>query len=158
MRSDVFFYIYPINQEVDIMSMNFEAAHEQFIQSHLDKRREERKSRLQRGHQHAEKLFLKSNWWHIRDMDRKKFSDELCREVFLSGLGWKILSFTYDDIKDRSDVVRMLLQMNLSPYLLAASPQDKPQLADNEILRLACHLARPIRPIEMIPDVLRYWS
>jgi hypothetical protein len=37
---------------------------------------------------------IKSYGPHIRDMDRKKFNDELCREVFLSGLGWRILSFT----------------------------------------------------------------
>lgn len=43
--------------------MTFEEAHAQFIQKHLKKRSGERKGRLQRGHHHAEKMFLQNVWW-----------------------------------------------------------------------------------------------
>lgn len=46
--------------------MEFEKAHELFIQSHLKKRSGERRDRLLRGHQHAEKLFAKKIWWPLR--------------------------------------------------------------------------------------------
>lgn len=43
--------------------MNFEQAHEQFVEFHLNRRSGERKGRLQRGHAHGEILFLKNVWW-----------------------------------------------------------------------------------------------
>ena len=44
----------------------FEAAHAEFIRKHLEKRTGERRGRLERGHGHAEKLFLKNVWWPLR--------------------------------------------------------------------------------------------
>ena len=45
--------------------MRFEAMHEQWLMSHLKRRSGERKSRLQRGHGHGERLFLKQVWWPL---------------------------------------------------------------------------------------------
>ena len=45
--------------------MSFEAAHEQWLLSHLKRRSGERKNRLQRGHGHGERLFLKRVWWPL---------------------------------------------------------------------------------------------
>jgi hypothetical protein len=181
------------------MDRKFEEAHDNFVQSHLIRRTGERKSRLERGHLHAEKLFLANVWWplfqnfddlhpeyevidwrntpyfidfayirsfikiaieikgyglHVRDMDRVKYSNELRREMFLKGLGWRVWSFSYDDVQQHPDVCRMLVQLNMSQYLTAQVPQGMPQIAEYEILRLGCRLARPIRPI----DVCRHFS
>lgn len=46
--------------------MNFEEAHEAFVQEHLAKRQGERRNRLERGHAHAEVLFLRNVWWPLR--------------------------------------------------------------------------------------------
>lgn len=46
--------------------MNFEQAHEAFIESHLDRRTGERRGRLERGHCHGEKLFLQKIWWILK--------------------------------------------------------------------------------------------
>ena len=46
--------------------MTFEEAHQLFIQQHLDQRTGERRSRLERGHRHAEKLFAHNIWWPLR--------------------------------------------------------------------------------------------
>jgi Uncharacterized protein conserved in bacteria len=49
-----------------IVAMNFEDMHAQWIQYHLQKRKGERKGRLERGHQTAEKLFCHNVWWPLR--------------------------------------------------------------------------------------------
>ncbi|MCU6710005.1 hypothetical protein M6D81_15015 [Paenibacillus sp. J5C_2022] len=45
---------------------DFEQAHQAFIEDHLSKRNGERKNRLERGHNHAEKLFTKNVWWKLK--------------------------------------------------------------------------------------------
>lgn len=45
--------------------MNFETAHQAFINKHLELRSGERRGRLERGHQHAEIMFLHQVWWPI---------------------------------------------------------------------------------------------
>jgi len=46
--------------------MDYEQAHEDYIQHHLACRTGERRGRLERGHGHAEALFLRNVWWPLR--------------------------------------------------------------------------------------------
>lgn len=46
--------------------MNYEQAHEAFIEKHLANRNGERRGRLERGHRHAEEMFLQNVWWPLR--------------------------------------------------------------------------------------------
>lgn len=46
--------------------VDFEEAHNLFIQKHLANRTGERHRRLQHGHRHAESLFLRNVWWPLR--------------------------------------------------------------------------------------------
>ncbi|WP_410770389.1 hypothetical protein [Fontibacillus sp. BL9] len=46
--------------------MEFGEAHGMWIQRHLANRSGERRGRLERGHAHAEKLFLRNVWWPLR--------------------------------------------------------------------------------------------
>ncbi|BFT70144.1 hypothetical protein [Paenibacillus sp. P36] len=46
--------------------MTFDEAHATFIRRHTEKRSGERRGRLERGHQHAEILFLRNVWWPLR--------------------------------------------------------------------------------------------
>ncbi|MBB6735267.1 DUF559 domain-containing protein [Cohnella zeiphila] len=46
--------------------MNFEEAHQAFVRYHLQKRTGERRGRLERGHQDAEKLFCRNVWWPLQ--------------------------------------------------------------------------------------------
>lgn len=46
--------------------MNYEQAHEAFIEKHLASRNGERRGRLERGHRHAEEMFLQNVWWPLR--------------------------------------------------------------------------------------------
>ncbi|WP_327205153.1 hypothetical protein [Paenibacillus sp. Soil522] len=73
---------------------------------------------------------------HIKDMDREKFSYSLNRDTFLTALGWKNIHFSFDDIKDRPEICRSLLQLVIGPYLLnkdSAGPALK-------IERISCFL------------------
>ena len=45
--------------------ISFEAAHEHWLNAHLKRRTGERKNRLERGHGHGERLFLKLVWWPL---------------------------------------------------------------------------------------------
>ncbi|CAG5077186.1 Putative uncharacterized protein [Thermobacillus xylanilyticus] len=45
--------------------MGFEDMHAQWLNAHLKRRTGERRSRLQRGHGHGERLFLERVWWPI---------------------------------------------------------------------------------------------
>lgn len=47
--------------------MTFEEAYELFIRDHLASRTGERRGRLERGHFHAESLFLRNVWWSLRE-------------------------------------------------------------------------------------------
>jgi len=173
------------------MDPNFEQAHATFIDGHLARRNGERKGRLLRGHQYAEKLFLLHVWWpifrsfdnlhpeyevydwnrksqfldfafltpfgriglecdgfqsHVKDMDREKFSYALNRDTFLAAMGWKMLHFSFDDVRDRPEVCRMLLQLAVGPILLGTKPVRSVDLAAKELLRFAWNMGKPIRP------------
>lgn len=171
--------------------MDFEKAHEVWLNSHLRRRSGERKGRLERGHQHGEELFLRQVWWpilgnlenlhpeyevmdwrgrsyfadfawiigelkmiieikgfgpHVRDMDRKRYCHELNRETFLQAMGYRVISFAYDDVADRPELCMTLLRMILSRYHAVVESNDLAVRAEREVIRLAFQLARPIRP------------
>lgn len=86
---------------------------------------------------------------HVQDMDRKKYCDELNRELFLQALGYRVVSFAYDDVAHRPELCITLLRMLLSRYQPGASPVYRAALEENEVIRLALQLARPIRPIDV---------
>lgn len=170
----------------------FEDVHQQFIGRHLaDRPAGERRRRLERGHQHAEVLFLRNVWWplrgdfsnlhpeyevtdwrgrsyfadfawtpgyikiiieikgyasHVRDMDRSKYCSELNRETFLQAMGYRVISFAYDDVEQRPELCMTLLQMNLGRYQAAEAPASRLQLMEQETIRLAIQLTGAVRP------------
>lgn len=86
---------------------------------------------------------------HVRDMDRQKYCNELNRETFLSAMGYQVISFAYDDVAQRPDLCMTLLRMVFSRYHPESSPVTIKSVAEREIIRLACRLARPLRPIDV---------
>ena len=175
--------------------MEFEEAHRLFIEHHERERAGERKGRLLRGHNYAEKLLLQNVWWplfgtlehlhpeyeiydwnrksqfidfaylphnggrfgiecdgfqsHIKDMDREKFNYAVNRETFLTGMGWRMIHFSFDDVQQRPEVCRMLLQLVLAPFLARESVITDVLSVEKEVLRFAWYLGRPIRPIDV---------
>jgi hypothetical protein len=86
---------------------------------------------------------------HVRDMDRKKYCDELNRELFLQTLGYRVMSFAYDDVAERPELCMNMLQMLLNRYRPSPSPAAPLVLAEKEVYRLSLQLTRPIRPIDV---------
>lgn len=175
--------------------MDFEQAHAEWVNEHLKRRKGERRSRLDRGHGHGEKLFAKNVWWplkgnfanlhpeyevldwrgrsyfadfcyrlgnrvkllievkgyntHVRDLDRPGFDRECNRETFLTGIGYDVISFSYDDVNERPDVCLMLLRLVLSRFEPRSGPVERQVLGEQEVMRLAFSLARGIRPIDV---------
>ncbi|MCA0756821.1 endonuclease domain-containing protein [Paenibacillus sp. N4] len=170
---------------------SFEQAHNDLIAYHEELRKGERKRRLVRGHDYAEKLMLQNVWWpvfghfeylhpeyevldwnrksvyldfaflppfgrfgiecdgfqsHIKDMDREKHSYAVNRDTFLTGMGWRMLHFTVDDIKYRPEICRMLLKLCLAPYLINNQTDRLINARDREVLQLSWSLGRNIRP------------
>lgn len=82
----------------------------------------------------------------IKDMDREKFSYALNRDTFLTGLGWKMLHFSFDDIQQRPEVCRMLLQLVLAPYLARPAAAQDILSEEKEVLRFAWRIGNPLRP------------
>jgi hypothetical protein len=175
--------------------MDFEQAHARFMEHHTARRSGERKGRLLRGHQHAERLLLRNVWWplfgslehlhpeyeiydwnrksqfldfaflppyvkiglecdgfqtHIKDMDREGHSYSLNRDTFMKGMGWTMVHFSYEDVKKRPEICRMLLQLVISPYMLRSPESGAFSDSVRDVLRLAWSLGRPIRPKDVI--------
>ncbi|WP_342477383.1 hypothetical protein NYE24_30480 [Paenibacillus sp. FSL H7-0350] len=175
--------------------MEFEKAHQLLLDRHLTVRTGERRGRLSRGHQYAEKLMLRNVWWplfgnlddlhpeyeiydwnrksqfldvaflpsygkfglecdgyqsHVKDMDRQKFSYSLNRDTFLSGMGWRIIHFSFDDVQNRPEICRMLLQMVITPALLRNPSGQSLSPLEREILRLSWSQKKGLRPKDVM--------
>jgi hypothetical protein len=104
------------------------------------------------GYRHGHLIFLieiKGFASHIRDMDRTRFSNELNRELFLAGLGFRIISFSYDDVANRAELCITLLRTLLNRYHPMEQPSEPALFIEMEVIRLAYILARPFRPIDI---------
>ncbi|WP_438348887.1 hypothetical protein ACP8HI_25440 [Paenibacillus sp. FA6] len=91
-------------------------------------------------------LEIKGYGPHVRDMDRKKYCDELNRELFLQSIGYRVISFAYDDVFERPELCRNLLQMLLNRYLALEQPNILSTISENEVIRLALSLTQPLSP------------
>lgn len=132
--------------------MDFEQAHKAFLDRHLSCRSGERKGRLLRGHNYAEKLLLKHVWWpvfgtldHLHP-EYEVYDYALNRDTFLTGMGWKMIHFSFDDVQNRPEVCRMLLQLVIGPDLIRNSSVRPIASDEKDVLHLAWKLGRPIRP------------
>lgn len=86
---------------------------------------------------------------HVRDMDRRKYCNELNRETFLTAMGYLVISFSYDDVAERPELCITLLRMLLSRFYAHESPVSLTELAERETIRLACTRSRPLRPADV---------
>ncbi len=86
---------------------------------------------------------------HIRDMDRNGFNNDTNRELFLQAVGFRIASFTFDDVSERPGLCITLLRLFLSQFQAGEAPTKPSVLGEKEVIRLAIRLARPFRPIDV---------
>jgi hypothetical protein len=86
---------------------------------------------------------------HVRDLDRNGFSNDTNRDTFLQAIGYRVVSFAYDDVSDRPDLCLTLLKLFLSQFQTIETPIKPAKLAEKEIIKMALRLARPFRPIDV---------
>lgn len=82
-------------------------------------------------------------------MDRERFSYSLNRNTFLTGMGWKMIHFSFDDIQHRPEICRMLLQLVVSPHLIRKPLATSLSPDEKEVIQLAIRLGKPIRPKDL---------
>jgi very-short-patch-repair endonuclease len=99
----------------------------------------------------AEKLVIEVKGFgpHVKDMDRQKYCNELNRETFLNAMGFRVISFAYDDVSQRPELCINLLRMLLSRFEASTLPVKVSLLAERETIRLACSLSRPVRVVDV---------
>ncbi|MUT66185.1 DNA-binding response regulator [Paenibacillus sp. NEAU-GSW1] len=88
---------------------------------------------------------------HAADLNRWQFSDSRMRQNHLILDGWSILRFSYDDMKDKPMTCIQLLRQFMGSRRLLPDYGDgnSNRLLEREVLRLALHLGRPIKPIDI---------
>ncbi len=87
---------------------------------------------------------------HVREMDRQRYSNELNRETFLTGLGYRVISFAYDDVEQRPEICITLLRMVMSQFQPHDAPVAKATFAEKEVVRLAMQVAEALRPKDVV--------
>lgn len=90
---------------------------------------------------------------HVKDMDREKFSYSLNRDTFLTGMGWRMIYFSFDDVQNRPDICIMLLKHALGTHMIRGR-SDAPTItiptAEKDILRFAFQTGGRIGPKDLI--------
>ncbi len=85
---------------------------------------------------------------HVAEMDRKGYCEELNRETFLQGLGYRVISIPHDDVGSRPDVLQSLVRMVMSRYQAAPEPTTRKSLQEKELLMLACKAGGPLKAVD----------
>lgn len=81
---------------------------------------------------------------HSRDLSRWQFADQLTRQNHLVLDGWKVLRFSYDEVKDKPRRCQQLIQQMLGHWYRDAFPEmDQFGLKEREILRQAAAVNEP---------------
>jgi len=86
---------------------------------------------------------------HVQEMDRQGHRRECERELFFEGIGYRVVSIAYDDIRDQPDLIVAMLRMLLSQYESEPAMAPKLTFAENEIVRTALTIGRPVRPLDL---------
>ncbi|OCT14692.1 hypothetical protein A8709_10890 [Paenibacillus pectinilyticus] len=87
---------------------------------------------------------------HSSQISRTQFSDQLIRQNHLVIDGWKILRFSYDDVKDRPRMCEQILLQFLGKYFgehrEGQGQVGELSVVEREICRLALSAEKPVTP------------
>lgn len=81
---------------------------------------------------------------HHRDLDRRQFSMQLNRQNYLMIQGWKVLRFSYDDIRERPQLCRSIIERLLSRCY--GAEEYRLPLAQRELIRSALRHGQSFTP------------
>jgi hypothetical protein len=95
---------------------------------------------------HSLKLAIEIDGYgsHSSQISRTQFADQWIRQNHLIIDGWKILRFSYDDVKDRPRMCEQILQQFMGRFLGGTSQQSYTMnYIEKEVFRYALTLSRP---------------
>ncbi|MDU0203412.1 MULTISPECIES: endonuclease domain-containing protein [Paenibacillus] len=98
---------------------------------------------------HSLKLAIEIDGYgpHASQISRSQFADQWIRQNHLIIDGWKILRFSYDDVKDRPRMCEQILQQFMGRFLgREASTDVKLSYVEKEVIRFALNIGRAIKP------------
>jgi hypothetical protein len=106
----------------------------------------------------ASTICIPSLRWWIREenlilLDRQGFGNECKRELFLAGLGYQVVSFAYDDVRQQPELIVALLRMLLSRYESMPMIHSELTFAESEIIRLAMSHSYSLRPVDITVEL-----
>lgn len=81
---------------------------------------------------------------HWQDINRWKFADNLIRQNHLVIDGWKVLRFSFDDVKDHPRRCQQIIQQFIGRWLNEAAMDQQVNYIEREILRIAIRKGAPI--------------
>jgi|SRR5690625_1548569 len=91
---------------------------------------------------------------HVDQTDRSRYRRELNRELFLQGLGYRVVSIAYDELEQNPGLVRSMVQTIIVPYMgEMISGNSTYNRKEREIMRLALRLGRIIRPADAVREL-----
>lgn len=86
---------------------------------------------------------------HVQNIDREGYRKELKRGLFMKSLQYELVYIPLDDVRDNSKLLLSLLQIILSPFVLASSNQvAKYSKLEKDLMQLAIKHDRILRPID----------
>lgn len=88
---------------------------------------------------------------HSADLSRWQFSDSLMRQNHLILDGWKLLRFSYDDIKEKPRMCQQLLQQFMGRSFIGRKEETSAEIfLQQEILKYASESRVHVRPSDVI--------
>lgn len=100
---------------------------------------------------------------HLRNASRIQFSDHCRRQNDLITDGWKILRFSYDDVKDSPRYCQQTIQQFLGRWLGEETQTIDADWREKELLRICLKANRPVTPqhishhLGITPKTARQW-
>jgi very-short-patch-repair endonuclease len=86
---------------------------------------------------------------HLQKISRWQFSDNLERQNQLVIDGWKVIRFSYDQVKEKPRRCQQIIQQVIGRWLGDELDQTTLSLVEKEVLRLAIRKGEAITPIEV---------
>ncbi len=86
---------------------------------------------------------------HWRNISRHQFSDHCRRQNDLVTDGWKVLRFTYDDVKESPRYCQLKLQQFMGRWLGEEKRVLEADWIEKEVIRLFMREGRPLTPAEI---------
>lgn len=92
---------------------------------------------------------------HVEQADRTSYRRELNRELFLQGMGIRVVSIPYDELAENHELIKTLVRIIVSPYLEESNELEaaKYSRVEKELIQLAFKLDRVIKPVDAVREL-----